>query len=68
MSARRSWASILEEAKDKGELQVRSVVPVFSSDPLAGVSVLYAIYPIASSSSDLAANVQQSFRNYRQLA
>jgi nitrogen fixation/metabolism regulation signal transduction histidine kinase len=51
-----------------GELQVRSVVPVFSSDPLAGVSVLYAIYPIASSSSDLAANVQQSFRNYRQLA
>ncbi len=51
-----------------GDLQIQSVVPVFSSDPIQGVSVLYAIYPIPRSSSVLAANVQESFRNYRQLA
>ena len=50
-----------------GELQVRSVVPVFSSDPIDGVSVLYSTYPVPRSSSVLAANVQESFRNYRQL-
>lgn len=51
-----------------GDLQVRSVVPVFSSDPIKGVSVLYATYPVSRTSSELAANVQESFRNYRQLA
>ncbi len=51
-----------------GDLQVQSVVPVFSSDPAQGVEVLYATYPIPRSSSVLAANVQESFRNYRQLA
>jgi len=50
-----------------GDLQIRSVVPVFSSDPVNGVSVLYATYPVPRSSSVLAANVQESFRNYRQL-
>ena len=50
-----------------GELQIRSVVPVFSSDPVDGVSVLYATYPVPRTSSELAANVQESFRNYRQL-
>lgn len=50
-----------------GDLQIRSVVPVFSSDPIKGVSVLYATYPVPRSSSVLAANVQESFRNYRQL-
>ena len=50
-----------------GELQIRSVVPVFSSDPVQGVSVLYATYPVPRTSSELAANVQESFRNYRQL-
>jgi len=50
-----------------GDLQIRSVVPVFSSDPVDGVSVLYATYPVPRSSSVLAANVQESFRNYRQL-
>ncbi len=51
-----------------GDLQVRSVVPVFSSDPIRGISVLYATYPVSRNSSKLAANVQESFRNYRQLA
>ena len=51
-----------------GDLQIRSVVPVFSSDPVDGVSVLYATYPVPRTSSVLAANVQESFRNYRQLA
>ena len=50
-----------------GDLQIRSVVPVFSSDPVDGVSVLYATYPVPQTSSVLAANVQESFRNYRQL-
>ena len=50
-----------------GDLQIRSVVPVFSSDPVEGISVLYATYPVPRSSSVLAANVQESFRNYRQL-
>ncbi len=50
-----------------GDLQIRSVVPVFSSNPVQGISVLYATYPIPRSSSVLAANVQESFRNYRQL-
>ena len=50
-----------------GDLQIRSVVPVYSSDPVDGVSVLYATYPVPRSSSVLAANVQESFRNYRQL-
>ncbi len=50
-----------------GDLQIRSVVPVFSSDPINGISVLYATYPVPRSSSVLAANVQESFRNYRQL-
>ena len=31
-----------------GDLQVRSVVPVFSSDPVRGISVLYATYPAVS--------------------
>lgn len=51
-----------------GDLEVRSVVPVFSSDPVSGLSVLYATYPVSRTSSELAANVQESFRNYRQLA
>jgi len=51
-----------------GDLQVRSVVPIFSSDPISRVSVLYATYPVPRSSSQLAANVQESFRNYRQLS
>jgi len=41
---------------------------VFSSDPVKGISVLYATYPVSRNSSELAANVQESFRNYRQLA
>lgn len=52
----------------EGDLQVRSVVPVFSSDPIKGISVLYATYPVSRTSTELAANVQESFRNYRQLA
>ncbi len=51
-----------------GELQVRSVVPVYSSDPSRGVSVLFASYPVSRTSTQLADNVQESFRNYRQLA
>ncbi len=51
-----------------GDLEVRSVVPVYSSDPIKGISVLYATYPVSRNSSQLAANVQESFRNYRQLA
>ena len=50
-----------------GDLQISSVVPVFSSDPIQGISVLYATFPVPRSSSVLAANVQESFRNYRQL-
>ncbi len=57
----------LDPASDGG-LQVRSVVPVFYSDPSRGVSVLYASYPVSRSSTQLADNVQESFRNYRQLA
>lgn len=57
----------IDPGKD-GDLQVRSVVPVFSSDPIKGISVLYATYPVSRTSSELAANVQESFRNYRQLA
>ncbi len=57
----------IDPGKD-GDLQVRSVVPVFSSDPIQGISVLYATYPVSRTSSKLAANVQESFRNYRQLA
>ncbi len=51
-----------------GDLQVLSVVPVFLSDPSRGTPVLYATYPVPRNSSVLAANVQESFRNYRQLA
>ncbi|MEM7256001.1 MAG: HAMP domain-containing protein, partial [Pseudomonadota bacterium] len=57
----------LDPANDGG-LQVRSVVPVYSSEPSRGVSVLYATYPVSRSSTQLADNVQDSFRNYRQLA
>jgi nitrogen fixation/metabolism regulation signal transduction histidine kinase len=57
----------LDPASDGG-LQVRSVVPVYSSEPSRGVSVLYATYPVSRSSTQLADNVQESFRNYRQLA
>ncbi|OED37428.1 hypothetical protein AB833_23695 [Chromatiales bacterium (ex Bugula neritina AB1)] len=53
---------------DDGDLQVRSVMPVFSSDPANAPAVLYATYPVPRSSSQLAASVQESFRNYRQLA
>ena len=51
-----------------GDLQVLSVVPVSLSDLSRGTPVLYATYPVPGNSSVLAANVQQSFRNYRQLA
>jgi len=61
-----SYLSI--DPTDDGDLEVRSVVPVFSSDPVNGTAVLYATYPVPRSSSDLAASVQESFRNYRQLA
>ena len=50
-----------------GDLEISSVVPVYSSNPVAGVSALYATYPVPRTSSVLAANVQESFRNYRQL-
>ena len=50
-----------------GDLRIRSVVPVFSSDLGDGVSVLYATYPVPRTSSVLADNVQESLRNYRQL-
>lgn len=50
-----------------GDLQISSVVPVFSSDPIQGISVLFSTFPVPRSSTVLAANVQESFRNYRQL-
>ena len=43
----------LDPALDGG-LQVRSVVPVYSSEPSLGVSVLYATYPVSRSSTQLA--------------
>ncbi len=57
----------LDPAIDGG-LEVRSIVPVYSSEPSLGVSVLYATYPVSRNSTQLADNVQESFRNYRQLA
>ncbi len=69
ISRARSGSSYLSiDPTDDGDLQVRSVVPVFSSDPADGTAVLYATYPVSRSSSQLAASVQESFRNYRQLA
>lgn len=66
--ARSGQSYLSVDPTDDGDLEVRSVVPVFSSDPAKGTAVLYAIYPIPRRSSDLAASVQESFRNYRQLA
>jgi len=57
----------IDPASD-GDLQVLSVVPVLMADPSRGTPVLYATYPVPRNSSVLAANVQESFRNYRQLA
>jgi len=51
-----------------GDLEVRSVVPVLALDPADGAGVLFATYPVPRSSTELAASVQESFRNYRELA
>lgn len=61
-----SYLSI--DPSSDGELQVLSVVPISLADPSRGTPVLYATYPVPRNSSVLAANVQESFRNYRQLA
>ncbi len=50
-----------------GELYIRVVTPVFSEDATVENSVLQALYPIASRSSDLAESVQSSYQQYRQL-
>jgi len=50
-----------------GELFIRVVTPVFSEDATVENSVLQALYPIATRSSDLAESVQSSYQQYRQL-
>ncbi len=50
-----------------GDLYIRVVTPVFSEDATVENSVLQALYPIASRSSDLAESVQSSYQQYRQL-
>ncbi|MFT4726849.1 MAG: nitrogen fixation/metabolism regulation signal transduction histidine kinase [Granulosicoccus sp.] len=50
-----------------GELFIRVVTPVFSENATVENSVLQALYPIASRSSDLAESVQTSYQQYRQL-
>jgi len=57
----------IDPASD-GDLQVLSVVPVYIPNPSRGIPVLYATYPVPRNSSVLAANVQESFQNYRQMA
>lgn len=49
------------------ELYIRVVTPVFSEDATRENSVLQALYPIASRSTDLAESVQSSYQQYRQL-
>ena len=56
----------VDPAED-GELYVRVVTPVYSSDAALGHSVLQALYPISPRSSDLAMSVQSSYQQYRQL-
>ena len=56
----------VDPAED-GELYVRVVTPVFSSDATREPAVLQALYPVSPRSSDLAMSVQSSYQQYRQL-
>ena len=56
----------VDPAED-GELYVRVVMPVLSSDATREPSVLQALYPVSRRSSDLAMSVQSSYQQYRQL-
>ncbi len=50
-----------------GELYIRVVAPVFSEDATRENSVLQALYPVSTRSSNLAESVQSSYQQYRQL-
>jgi len=51
----------------QNDLYIRVVTPVLSDDKTAENSVLYAIFPIASRSAELAESVQTSYQQYRSL-
>lgn len=51
----------------QNDLYIRVVTPVLSDDRTSGNSVLYAIFPIASRSAQLAESVQTSYQQYRSL-
>jgi len=50
-----------------GELYIRVVTPVFADSTSDPNSVLQALFPIATRSSELAESVQSSYQKYRQL-
>lgn len=51
----------------QGDLHIRVVTPVFSEDPTRDNSILQALYPVPSRSTELAESVQSSYQSYRQL-
>lgn len=50
-----------------GDLNIRVVTPVFSDDASGDISVLQALFPVATRSASLAESVQQSYQQYRRL-
>ena len=65
--ARQGLSYVGVDPGEDGELYVRVVTPVLSSDAARGHSVLQALYPVARRSADLAMSVQSSYQQYRQL-
>ena len=65
--ARQGLSYVGVDPGDDGELYVRVVAPVLSSDAAHGHSVLQALYPVARRSANLAMSVQSSYQQYRQL-
>jgi len=65
--ARQGLSYVGVDPAEDGELYVRVVTPVFSSDAAREHSVLQALYPVSRRSSDLAMSVQSSYQQYRQL-
>ncbi|MDQ7015009.1 MAG: ATP-binding protein [Gammaproteobacteria bacterium] len=57
----------LDPVGEEGLLHIRVVVPVLSSDPLDDNRILQALYPVREQASDLAAEVESSYGDYRQL-
>jgi len=57
----------LDPVGEEGLLHIRVVVPVLSIDPLDNNRILQALYPVREQASDLAAEVESSYSDYRQL-